>query len=36
MQQFERALADCEKALLIHSGYQPARELIKTLRREQT
>jgi tetratricopeptide (TPR) repeat protein len=35
MQQFELALADCEKALLIHSGYQPARELIKTLRREQ-
>jgi len=31
MQQFDQALDDCEKALGIHSGYQPARELIKIL-----
>ena len=31
MQQFNQALDDCEKALGIHSGYQPARELIKIL-----
>jgi ppGpp synthetase/RelA/SpoT-type nucleotidyltranferase len=33
-QQYEQALNDCEKALAIHSGYQPARELIKTLQCE--
>jgi len=31
MQQYALARIDCEKALNIHSGYQPARELIKTL-----
>lgn len=31
MQQYDLAQADCEKALNIHSGYQPARELIKLL-----
>jgi ppGpp synthetase/RelA/SpoT-type nucleotidyltranferase len=31
MQQFDRAIDDCEKALGVHSGYQPARELIKIL-----
>lgn len=31
MQQFDQALDDCKKALGIHSGYQPARELIKIL-----
>ena len=31
MHQFDQALNDCEKALGIHSGYQPARELIKIL-----
>ncbi len=34
MQEFEQALQDCERALGIHSGYQPARELIKSLQRE--
>jgi putative GTP pyrophosphokinase len=34
MQRFDLALTDCEKALGIHSGYQPARELIKTLQSE--
>jgi tetratricopeptide (TPR) repeat protein len=34
MQEYERALQDCERALGIHSGYQPARELIKILQRE--
>ncbi len=32
MQQFAPARDDCEKALSIHSGYQPARDLLKTLR----
>jgi putative GTP pyrophosphokinase len=31
MQRYKQALEDCEKALGIHSGYQPARQLIKTL-----
>ena len=31
MQRDDLALADCEKALNIHSGYQPARELIKLM-----
>jgi putative GTP pyrophosphokinase len=31
MQQYALARIDCEKALSIHSGYQPARELIKAL-----
>jgi len=31
MQQYAQARTDCEKALNVHSGYQPARELIKTL-----
>jgi putative GTP pyrophosphokinase len=31
MQRYDQALEDCEKALGIHSGYQPARQLIKTL-----
>ncbi len=31
MQRFDQAFEDCEKALGIHSGYQPARQLIKTL-----
>ncbi len=31
MQEFDRAIDDCEKALGVHSGYQPARELIKIL-----
>ena len=31
MQRYDQALQDCEKALGIHSGYQPARQLIKTL-----
>jgi ppGpp synthetase/RelA/SpoT-type nucleotidyltranferase len=35
MQQYDQALEDCEKALGIHSGYQPARELIKTLQQER-
>ncbi len=35
IQQYDQALEDCEKALGIHSGYQPAQELIKTLRQEQ-
>jgi putative GTP pyrophosphokinase len=34
MQCYEQALNDCEKALAVHSGYQPARELIKALQRE--
>ncbi len=34
MQRYELALQDCEKALSIHSGYQPARELIRTLQNE--
>jgi len=34
MQQYDRALDDCEKALGIHSGYQPARDLIKILQQE--
>ena len=34
MQEYEQALLDCERALGIHSGYQPARELIKTLQHE--
>jgi putative GTP pyrophosphokinase len=34
MQQYAQALDDCEKALNIHSGYQPARELIKILQCE--
>ncbi len=34
IQQFELALDDCEKALGIHSGYLPARDLIKTLQHE--
>lgn len=34
MQQYDQALDDCQKALGIHSGYQPARELIKTLQSE--
>lgn len=35
MQQYHQALGDCKKALNIHSGYQPARELIKTLQLER-
>jgi len=31
MQKYEQAMEDCEKALSIQSGYQPAREMIKTL-----
>lgn len=31
MGEIRQALDDCEKALAIHSGYQPARQLIKTL-----
>ena len=31
MQRHDLARIDCEKALNIHSGYQPARELIKAL-----
>jgi putative GTP pyrophosphokinase len=31
MQKFDQAIEDCEKALSIHSGYQPAREMIKVL-----
>lgn len=31
MQRYDLALSDCEKAINIHSGYQPARELIKLL-----
>jgi ppGpp synthetase/RelA/SpoT-type nucleotidyltranferase len=31
-EQYDLALQDCEKALSIHSGYQPARDLIKTLK----
>lgn len=31
LQRYDEALEDCEKALGIHSGYQPARQLIKTL-----
>ncbi|MGW8313131.1 MAG: tetratricopeptide repeat protein [Desulfuromonadales bacterium] len=31
MQKFDQAMEDCEKALSIHSGYQPAREMIKVL-----
>jgi tetratricopeptide (TPR) repeat protein len=34
MQQYGKALEDCEKALSIHSGYQPARELIKELQNQ--
>jgi hypothetical protein len=34
MQQYALARIDCEKALSIHSGYQPARELIKILQTE--
>ncbi len=34
MQQYDKALEDCEKALSIHSGYQPARELIKELQNQ--
>jgi len=34
MQQYDLALTDCKKALSIHSGYQPARELIKALQAE--
>jgi len=33
-QQYARARDDCEKALSIQSGYQPARDLIKTLHSE--
>ena len=36
MQQYDQALEDCEKALGIHSGHQPARELIKTLQQERS
>ena len=31
MQEYTLALSDCKKALNIHSGYKPARELIKLL-----
>ena len=34
MQRYDLVLDDCEKALGIHSGYQPARELIKTVQRD--
>jgi putative GTP pyrophosphokinase len=34
MQQYQPARQDCEKALSIQSGYQPARELLKTLQHE--
>lgn len=34
MQRYDRALDDCGKALGIHSGYQPARDLIKTIQQE--
>ncbi len=34
LQQYDQALNDCEKALSIHSGYQPARELIKELQNQ--
>lgn len=33
MQKYHQALNDCEKILGIHPGFQPARELIKTLQR---
>lgn len=36
MQQNTLAIEDCERALNIHSGYQPARELIKKLQSELT
>jgi len=34
MQRYDQALEDCEKALGIHSGYQPARDLIKALQQD--
>lgn len=34
LQQYDQAREDCERALNIHSGYQPARELIKTLQKQ--
>jgi tetratricopeptide (TPR) repeat protein len=33
-QEYDQALGDCEKALGIHSGYAPAREMIRTMRGE--
>ncbi len=36
MRQYDQALEDCEKALDIHSDYQSARELIKTLQSKRS
>lgn len=35
MQQYDQALDDCEKALSVHSDYQPAREMIKLLKSQR-